>query len=159
MADPPPLWALLPSGQRASGDWVDDTLRERASEAGLLDKVPLAARFLRQRVEVVRGPDPEAEVNRRFYLRGWTDGLPVVPPTLGRVEEALSWAPAADAAPDAVLGELDPLKGLATVEKVAGPTRSWPAAGPNTSRSSSPRCARSRTLPSTCGGSRPLTRT
>ena len=35
------------------------------------------------------------------------------------MEEALSWAPAADAAPDAVLGELDPLKGLATVEKVA----------------------------------------
>ena len=118
MAEPPPLWVLLPSGQRASGDWIDDTLRERASEKGLLDKVPLAAKFPRQRVEVVRGPDPEAEVNRRFYLRGWTDGLPVVPPTLGRVEEALSWAPAADV-PDAVLGELDPLKGLATVEKVA----------------------------------------
>ena len=119
MAAPPPLWVLLPSGQRTSGEWIDDTLRERASEAGLLDKVPLAARFPRQRVEVVRGPDPEAGVGRRFYLRGWTDGLPVVPPTLGRVEEALSWAPAADAAPDAVLGELDPLKGLATVEKVA----------------------------------------
>ena len=119
MAAPPPLWVLLPSGQRASGEWIDDTLRERASEAGLLDKVPLAARFPRQRVEVVRGPDPEAEVNRRFYLRGWTDGLPVVPPTLGRVEEALSWAPEADAARDAVLAELDPLKGLATVEKVA----------------------------------------
>ena len=119
LAAPPPLWILLPAGQRTSGKWIDDTLRERASEAGLLDKVPLAARFPRQRVEVVRGPDPEAEVNRRFYLRGWTDGLPVVPPTLGRVEEALSWAPAADADPDTVLGELDPLKGLATVEKVA----------------------------------------
>ena len=117
MAEPPPLWVLLPSGQRASGDWIDDTLRARASEAGLLDKVPLAARFPRQRVEVVRGPDPEAEVSLRFYLRGWTDGLPVVAPTLGRVAEALAWAPAA--APDEVLGELDPLKGLATVEKVA----------------------------------------
>ena len=118
MADPPPLWVLLPSGQRASGEWIDDTLRERTAEARLLDKAPLAARFPRQRVEVVRGADPEAEVNRRFYLRGWTDGLPIVAPTLGRVEEALSWAPA-DAPPDAVLGELDPLKGLATVEKVA----------------------------------------
>ena len=118
MTDPPPLWVLLPSGQRASGEWIDDTLRERTAEAGLLHKAPLAARFPRQRVEVVRGPDPEAEVNRRFYLRGWTDGLPVVAPTLGRVEEALSWAPA-DADLDAALGELDPLKGLATVEKVA----------------------------------------
>ena len=116
MAVPPPLWVLLPSGQRASGEWIDDTLRERASEAGLLDRVPLAARFPRQRVEVVRGADPEAEVNRRFYLRGWTDGLPVVAPTLGRVAEALAWV--RDAAHD-VLGELDPLKGLATVEKVA----------------------------------------
>ena len=118
MAAPPPLWVLLPCGQRTSGEWIDDTLRERAAEAGLLAKVPLAARFPRQRVEVVRGPDPEAEVNRRFYLRGWTDGLPIVAPTLGRVEEALSWAPA-DAAPDAVAGELDPLRGVATVEKVA----------------------------------------
>ena len=116
LATPPPLWVLLPSGQRASGEWIDDTLRERAAEAGLLEKAPLAARFPRQRVEVVRGPEPEAEVNRRFYLRGWTDGLPIVAPTLGRVEDALSWAPDA---PAAVIGELDPLKGLATVEKVA----------------------------------------
>jgi len=116
LADPPPLWILLPSGQQASGEWIDDTLRERAGEAGLLDKVPLAARFPRQRVEVVRGADPEAEVGRRFLLRGWTDGLPIVAPTIGRVEEALSWTAAAR---DEVLGELDPLKGLATVEKVA----------------------------------------
>ena len=116
LSGPPPLWVLLPSGQRASGEWIDDTLRERASEAGLLAKAPLAARFPRQRVEVVRGADPEAEAGRRFYLRGWTDGLPIVAPTLGRVEEALSWAPEA---PGEVLGALDPLKGLATVEKVA----------------------------------------
>ena len=116
MAGPPPLWVLMPSGQRASGEWIDDTLRERAAEAGLLAKAPLAARFPRQRVEVVRGADPEAEVNRRFYLRGWSDGLPVTAPTLGRVEDALSFAPEAR---DEVLGALDPLKGLATVEKVA----------------------------------------
>ena len=116
MAGPPPLWVLMPSGQRASGEWIDDTLRERAAEAGLLGKAPLAARFPRQRVEVVRGADPEGEINRRFYLRGWTDGLPVAAPTLGRVEDALSWVPEAR---DEVLGALDPLKGLATVEKVA----------------------------------------
>ena len=116
LAEPPPLWVLLPSGQRASGEWIDDTLRERATEVGLLEKAPLAARFPRQRVEVVRGPDPEQEVNRRFYLRGWTDGLPIVAPTLGRVEEALSWVPDA---PAAVIGALDPLMGLATIEKVA----------------------------------------
>jgi hypothetical protein len=116
MAGPPPLWVLNPSGQRASGEWIDDTLRQRAEENGLLGKSPLAARFPRQRVEVVRGDDPASEVDRLFYLRGWTDGLPITPPTTGRVQEALSWVP--EAAGE-ILGELDPLKGLATVEKVA----------------------------------------
>ena len=30
------LWVLLPPGQRASGEWIDDTLRQRAEEKGLL---------------------------------------------------------------------------------------------------------------------------
>ena len=58
------LWVLLPTGQRASGEWIDDTLRERAEEKGLLARTPLAGEFPRQRVELVRGADPTAEVNR-----------------------------------------------------------------------------------------------
>jgi hypothetical protein len=107
---------LLPAGQRASGEWIDDTLRARVEEKGLLARTPLAGEFPRQRVEVVRGPDPTAEVNRLYRLRGWTDGLPVVPPTLGRVDEML-----AQSALDrrAVLGEMEPLGGVAGVEKIA----------------------------------------
>ena len=82
----------------------------------MCDRWPLVAAFPRQRVEVVRGIDPVAEVSRLFDLRGWTDGLPIVAPTTGRVEEMLDYAPFAR---DAVIGELDPLKGLATVEKLA----------------------------------------
>lgn len=111
-----PLWIVNPSGQRASGDWIDGTLRQRAEEKGLLGRTPLAGRFPRQRVEVVRGEDPAGEVARQFYRRGWTDGLPIVPPTTGRVDEMLSWVP--ETRTDS-LGALDPLKGLATVEKVA----------------------------------------
>ena len=107
---------LLPAGQRASGEWIDDTLRARAEEKGLLARTPLAGQFPRQRVELVRGADPTAEVNRLYLLRGWTDGLPIVPPTLGRVDEMLARSPRER---HAVVGEMEPLGGLATVEKIA----------------------------------------
>jgi hypothetical protein len=110
------LWVLLPAGQRASGEWIDDTLRARAAEKGLLARTPLAGEFPRQRVELVRGADPTEEVNRLYRLRGWTDGLPIVAPTLGRVDEMLAQSPLAR---HASLGEMEPLGGVATVEKVA----------------------------------------
>ena len=48
------LWLGTPAGQQATGAFIDDTLKERAAEKGLLGKVPLAANFPRQRVEVVK---------------------------------------------------------------------------------------------------------
>jgi hypothetical protein len=110
------LWVVLPTGQRASGEWIDDTLRRRAEESGLLARTPLAGQFPRHRVEVVRSVDAFEEVNRLFEARGWTDGLPVVPPTLTRVEAMCA---ASARAPAEVLGEVEPLRGEATVEKVA----------------------------------------
>ena len=112
---PDAQWVLLPTGQRASGEWIDDTLRLRVEESGLKARTPLVAQFPRQRVEVIRDAD-DAQVSDLFYARGWTDGLPIVPPTLGRVEDMLRYAtqPA-----QTVLGALDPLQGVATVEKIA----------------------------------------
>ena len=110
------LWVVVPAGQRASGEWIDDTLRRRAEESGLLSRTPLAGKFPRQRVEVVRAADPVEEVNALFEARGWTDGLPVVPPTLARVE---AMGAATARAPSDVLGEVEPLRGEATVEKIA----------------------------------------
>src|SRR5262244_3219689 len=107
---------MVPAGQRASGEWIDDTLRVRAEEKGLLARTPLAGQFPRQRLEVVRGADPTAEVNRLYRLRGWTDGLPIVPPTLGRLDEMIDHG-ALDR--HAVLGEMEPLGGVAGVEKIA----------------------------------------
>ena len=110
------LWILNPSGQTLAGTWIDDTLRARVEEQNMRDRWPLVAEFPRQRVEVVRGIDPAMEVSRLFDLRGWTDGLPIVAPTTGRVEEMLDYAPLSR---DSVIGELEPLKGQATVEKLA----------------------------------------
>ena len=48
--------------------------------------------------------------------RGWTDGLPIVAPTLGRIE---AMQRNATGTPNEIVGELEPLNGVATVEKVA----------------------------------------
>ena len=116
MSEGQSLWVLLPTGQRASGEWIDDTLRSRADEQGLLARLTQVAAFPRQRVEVVRGPNAEARVNEMFYRRGWTDGLPIVAPTTARVDAMLR---AGGQPRNMVLGEAEPLKGLVTVEKVA----------------------------------------
>jgi hypothetical protein len=116
MSEDGSLWIVLPTGQQAAGGWIDDTLKQRAAEQGLSAKVPLAADFPRQRIEVVRGPRVEDRLQELFLRRGWSDGLPVVPPTVARVKQALAFT---DRAPTEVLGEVEPLKGLATIEKVA----------------------------------------
>jgi hypothetical protein len=51
-----------------------------------------------------------------FHEQGWTDGLPIIPPTEDRVLNMLEASPAPA---DQVLGQLPPLSGTATVEKVA----------------------------------------
>ena len=56
------------------------------------------------------------EVNRVFYEHGWSDGLPIVPPTEARVREFLRFT---DRDPDEELGVLLPDMRSATVRTVA----------------------------------------
>jgi hypothetical protein len=56
------------------------------------------------------------EVNRFFYMRGWTDGLPIIPPTEDAVAEMLTGT---DLPADHLLGELQSRLGKATIEKIA----------------------------------------
>jgi hypothetical protein len=56
------------------------------------------------------------EVNAHFYEREWSDGLPIVPPTLEKIEEFLSFT---DRAPDESLGILLPENRAATIWAVA----------------------------------------
>ena len=55
-------------------------------------------------------------VNDWFYDRGWTDGLPIIPPTSERVEKILDWT---DRDPQDELGPMSPKYGITTVEKLA----------------------------------------
>jgi len=108
------LWVHCPVAQQAGGRWVDDILH--AQTAAVPGHAVGAARAPRQRVELIRAADPEDELNRSFYVRRWTDGLPVVPPTVHRVREMLRYcsAPAGE-----VIAELEPMRGEVTPEKIA----------------------------------------
>ena len=110
------LWLVVPAGETAAGTWIDDVLRERAAEKGLLARTPLAGAFPRQRVEAITGVGAAERAAELYLARGWTDGLPVVLPTTGRVRDMLAFT---DRKPADSLGEVEPLKGLATVEKIA----------------------------------------
>ena len=61
-------------------------------------------------------PGGPAEMFSFFYDRGWTDGLPVLPPTFAAVQTMVA---AHGKKADAVLGVIPPLNGVATVEKIA----------------------------------------
>lgn len=61
--------------------------------------------------------DANFEAAQELYLeRGWTDGLPIVPPTIERVEAMLAATPHD---PQEIIGEIPPNWGSATVEKLA----------------------------------------
>ncbi|MBO0683828.1 MAG: hypothetical protein J2P45_11770 [Candidatus Dormibacteraeota bacterium] len=56
------------------------------------------------------------EVQHFFYRRGWTDGLPIIPPTAEAVREMLTGT---DLPPDHLVGKMMPRQGKVTVEKIA----------------------------------------
>ncbi|MBI3031477.1 MAG: hypothetical protein HYY64_18410 [Candidatus Rokubacteria bacterium] len=62
------------------------------------------------------GPDSQADAIEELYTRGVTDGLPVVPPTLTRVERAIE---ASGRPGDDLIALVPPNYGRATVEKIA----------------------------------------
>ena len=51
-----------------------------------------------------------------MFETGWTDGLPVVPPTAERVKEFVDYV---GRAPDELIAEVPPLGGRATIERIA----------------------------------------
>jgi len=56
------------------------------------------------------------DVNRFFYRSGWTDGLPIVPPTEEAVAEMMTGT---DLPADHVVAKVIPRQGKATIEKIA----------------------------------------
>ena len=109
------VWLYNPAGVLGNGISVDWLLREAMDDAGIT-KPPLAGQSTASRVEMILAEDPFAGANKLFYQRGWTDGLPIVPPTDGRMAEMLGGT---DLPANQVVATLDPVGGQATVEKIA----------------------------------------
>lgn len=60
--------------------------------------------------------DDIASVQELYHSRGWTDGLPIVPPSADAVQACLEWAMMS---PDQLIG-IEPVRGRAiTAEKIA----------------------------------------
>lgn len=55
-------------------------------------------------------------INERFYQNMWTDGMPIIPPTIAQVESFLRFT---DRAPDDVIGVCPPENRVATIWNVA----------------------------------------
>ncbi len=64
----------------------------------------------------LRVEDSYRAINELYQERGWTDGLPIVPPTEDLVEELLGWT---DRDRQEVVAVLPPRQGEATVERIA----------------------------------------
>lgn len=60
--------------------------------------------------------DDLAVINQHYQTQHWSDGLPIVPPTLERVEQMLSWV---EGKPQEVVAHLAPGFGPATFELIA----------------------------------------
>jgi len=105
---------------------------ERPTVAKNIDEV-LADRIVAQLTSQAEGEEPAPfegepgrqdivftgsfdEVNAYFQSQGWSDGLPIVPPTTERIEAFLRYT---DRAPDEVLGVMHPSLAAASVWDVA----------------------------------------
>ena len=110
------LWLYNPAGVREDGQYVDKQLRA-TMQAGGMDKPPRAAESC-TRVEtvVVSASTAYDDLTDLFYKRGWTDGLPIVPPHERKVTLMCRGT---DRARESLVAIMPPLMGQATVEKIA----------------------------------------
>lgn len=69
-----------------------------------------------ERAVLLEVPDDLEAINTLYRERRWSDGLPVVPPTVERVERALART---RRAPGEVVARIAPAFGAATVERIA----------------------------------------
>ena len=110
----------LPSTRRRSARWPGAMVPKRAVASRKRAASPVAARRTspgeRPAATIFTFPGAWDEIDTHYQERGWTDGLPIVPPTERRVHELLKQTPRD---PREVVGVLPPRQGEATVEKIA----------------------------------------
>jgi hypothetical protein len=95
-------------------DVVADQIVKQLTAEGSPDETPVAGAERGDRDIVFAGTFEE--VNEYFLRNQWSDGLPVVPPTVEKIEAFLKFT---DRPPDEVLGVMHPSLAAATVWNVA----------------------------------------
>jgi hypothetical protein len=76
----------------------------------------MAGKDLQFASDMLEAEDDLEQINREYYMRGWSDGLPIIPPTPDRVQHMLEGT---RRDPQSLIGRIPPRWGDATVEKVA----------------------------------------
>ena len=66
--------------------------------------------------EKIKIRDSVEEINDTFYKNGWTDGLPIIPPTEDNVSRMINGTIRER---NEVIARIPPKMGIATVEKIA----------------------------------------
>lgn len=109
---PHPIGGIQPAGVRAKAALVVDEVMQALTIA---PRLPAAAERVEE-AEMLEAPDDPDRLQAWIVERGWGDGLPVLPPTLGRVK-ALLGGTRRD--PTEVVAVLPPRLGEATVQALA----------------------------------------
>jgi hypothetical protein len=105
-----PRSAVEAVGAQAIGSVADAMVAEYAPAAVPSEKTANVARQARISVDPAAG-----DLFDVFWSRGWSEGLPVVAPTVERVERAMDYL---GRDPTEVVGVIPPRRGVATVEAV-----------------------------------------
>ncbi|MFH1650663.1 MAG: hypothetical protein ABID87_00950 [Chloroflexota bacterium] len=111
---PHPLGGIPPAEARAKADTMLEEVINALIHTGAADKAETATPAYP--AEKIRVSGDFAGLYRALYDKGWTDGLPVIPPAPEYVKAMLKGT---SHKPDEVVGELAPMGGIATVERIA----------------------------------------
>jgi hypothetical protein len=116
---PHPVGTISLDALRAVAESTVDALAEkllRSNGAHSLARAISSADGEGLTAAILSAPSDPAEMFSFLFERGWTDGLPVLPPTISAVQRMVA---AGGKKADAVIGVIPPLNGVATVEKIA----------------------------------------
>jgi hypothetical protein len=100
---PDALYAYLDAGDPETGKRVIDEIVDALTKPVDTTKFDFGAPETISTGQALLGPDTEDNLQRIFYEKGWTDGLPVILPTEERVKRMLTGT---SAPPDEVVGEV-----------------------------------------------------
>jgi len=113
---PHPVGTLALDSLRSLAETKSDSIISELIQCKDSQRGSSTASTVEQYAELVAVPRDPEEMFGVLSERGWTDGLPILPPTRAAVDNMLA---ATVFKSDFALGTIPPLNGIATIEKLA----------------------------------------